>query len=158
MSQISLTFPDGSARDFKSGVTGRDVAESIAKSLAKKAVAVQLDGKLRDLAAPIKQDARIRILTRDDPETLELIRHDAAHVMAEAVQELFPGTQITFGPSTEDGFYYDFHRDEPFTPEDFAAIEKRMAEIVARDEKIEREVWSRDAVRAFFTGKGETFS
>src|SRR5262245_59214220 len=101
MSQISLTFPDGSTRAFKSGVTGRDVAESILKSLAKKAVAVQLDGHARDLAEQIKQDARIRILTRDDPEALELIRHDAAHVMAEAVQELYPGTLVTIGPVIE---------------------------------------------------------
>src|SRR4029450_11468358 len=110
MSQISLTFPEGSSRAFKSGVTGRDVAEQISKSLAKKAVAVQLDGSPRDLAQLISRDARIRILTRDDPEALELIRHDAAHVMAEAVQELYPGTQVTLGPVIEDGFYYDFAR------------------------------------------------
>ncbi|MET0869420.1 MAG: TGS domain-containing protein, partial [Methyloceanibacter sp.] len=110
MSQISLTFPDGSSRAFKSGVTGRDVAEQISKSLAKKAVAVQIDGSPRDLAQPISRDARIRILTRDDPEALELIRHDAAHVMAEAVQELYPGTQVTIGPVIENGFYYDFAR------------------------------------------------
>ena len=113
---ISLTFPDGSKRDFEPGITGRDVAESIAKSLAKKAVAVSLDGKLRDLAEPIKADASIRILTREDPAALELIRHDAAHVMAEAVQELYPGTQVTIGPVIDNGFYYDFAREEPFTP------------------------------------------
>ena len=111
MSEISLTFPDGSTRSFKSGVTGREVAEQIAKSLAKKAVAVELDGKTRDLAEPIKADSKIRILTRDDPEALALIRHDAAHVMAEAVQELYPGTQVTIGPVIENGFYYDFARD-----------------------------------------------
>ena len=108
---ISLTFPDGSARDFKPGVTGRDVAESISKSLGKKAVAMTLDGKVKDLAEPIKADAQIRILTREDPEALALIRHDAAHVMAEAVQELYPGTQVTIGPVIDNGFYYDFARD-----------------------------------------------
>src|SRR5262245_64284600 len=117
MSQISMTFPDGSTHAFESGVTGRDVAESISKSLAKKAVAVQLDGAARDLAQPISRDARIRILTRDGPEALELIRHDAAHVMAEAVQELYPGTQVTIGPVIENGFYYDFARSEAFTHE-----------------------------------------
>jgi len=157
MSQISLTFPDGSARDFKSGVTGRDVAESIAKSLAKKAVAVQLDGKLRDLAAPIEQNARIRILTRDDPETLELIRHDAAHVMAEAVQELYPGTQVTIGPVIENGFYYDFARDQPFTPDDLPKIEAKMREIVARDSPFSCEVMDREAAKKLFRDKGELF-
>jgi len=113
---ISLQFPDGSRREFKPGVTGREVAESIAKSLAKKAVAMSLDGQVKDLAEPIKADAKIRILTRDDSEALALIRHDAAHVMAEAVQELYPGTQVTIGPVIENGFYYDFARDEAFTP------------------------------------------
>src|SRR5665648_227724 len=154
---ISLKFPDGSARDFKSGVTGRDVAESIAKALAKKAVAVELDGKLRDLAEPIKGDAAIRIITRDDPQALELIRHDAAHVMAEAVQELYPGTQVTIGPAIENGFYYDFARDEPFTPEDLEKIEARMREIVDRDEPIAREVWDRDAAIAHFESIGEHY-
>src|SRR5665648_1191335 len=140
---ISLKFPDGSARDFKSGVTGRDVAESIAKSLAKKAVAVELDGKLRDLAEPIKGDAAIRIITRDDPQALELIRHDAAHVMAEAVQELYPGTQVTIGPVIENGFYYDFARDQPFTPDDLPVIEAKMAEIIARDAPFTCEVVDR---------------
>src|SRR6202158_4148511 len=130
---ISLTFPDGSKRDFKPGVTGRDVAEQISKSLAKKAVAVKLDDELKDLAEPIKANAKIRILTRDDPEALPLIRHDAAHVMAEAVQELYPGTQVTIGPVIENGFYYDFARDEPFTPDELPVIEAKMAEIIARD-------------------------
>src|SRR5918996_1547659 len=150
MSQISLTFPDGSARIFKAGVTGKDVAESISKSLAKKAVAMQLDGKTRDLAEPIKANAKIRILTRDDPDALPLIRHDAAHVMAEAVQELYPGTQVTIGPVIENGFYYDFARAEPFTPDDLERIEARMREIVARDRPFSREVWSRDQAIRFF--------
>ncbi|MGB6906780.1 MAG: threonine--tRNA ligase [Methyloceanibacter sp.] len=154
---ISLTFPDGSKRDFKAGVTVREVAESIAKSLAKKAVAVSLDGKLRDLAEPIKAGAAIRIITRDDPEALELIRHDAAHVMAEAVQELYPGTQVTIGPVIENGFYYDFARDEPFTPDDFPVIEAKMREIVARDSPFSCEIVGRDEAKKLFAGKGETY-
>ena len=154
---ISLTFPDGSARDFESGVTGRDVAESIAKSLAKKAVAVALDDKLRDLAEPIKADAKIRIITRTDPEALELIRHDAAHVMAEAVQELYPGTQVTIGPVIDNGFYYDFAREEPFTPDDLPKIEAKMREIIARDRPFGCEVVDRQTVRDLFEKKGEAF-
>ncbi len=154
---ISLTFPDGSARDFESGVTGRDVAESIAKSLAKKAVAVSLDDKLRDLAEPIKADAKIRIITRTDAEALELIRHDAAHVMAEAVQELFPGTQVTIGPVIDNGFYYDFARDEPFTPDDLPKIEAKMREIIARDRPFGCEVVDRQTARDLFDKKGEAF-
>jgi len=157
MSQISLTFPDGSKRGFEAGVTGKDVAESIAKSLAKKAVAVSLDGKLRDLGAPIKSDAAIRILTRDDPAALELIRHDAAHVMAQAVQELYPGTQVTIGPVIENGFYYDFARDEPFTPDDLPRIEAKMHEIIARDKPFTCEVVDRDDAKALFKKKGEEF-
>jgi threonyl-tRNA synthetase len=154
---ISLTFPDGSARDFKPGVTGREVAEQIAKSLAKKAVAVTLDGQVRDLAEPIKANAKIRILTRDDPEALALIRHDAAHVMAEAVQELYPGTQVTIGPMIENGFYYDFARDEPFTPDDLPVIEAKMAEIIARDSPFTCEVMDRKKAKELFKKKGETF-
>ena len=157
MSDISLTFPDGSARSFKSGVTGREVAEQIAKSLAKKAVAVQLDGKTRDLGEPIKSDAKIRILTRDDPEALPLIRHDAAHVMAEAVQELYLGTQVTIGPVIENGFYYDFAREEPFTPEDLPKIESKMREIVARDRPFTCEVVDRKKAKDLFKKKGEAF-
>jgi threonyl-tRNA synthetase len=154
---ISLKFPDGSARDFEAGVTGRDVAESIAKSLAKKAVAVELDGKLADLAAPIKGDAEIRIITRDDPQALELIRHDAAHVMAEAVQELYPGTQVTIGPVIDNGFYYDFARDEPFTPEDLPKIEAKMREIISRDSPFSCEVMERAAAKKLFAGMGEDY-
>jgi threonyl-tRNA synthetase len=157
MSQISLIFPDASARGFKSGVTGREVAETIAKSLAKKAVAVELDGKTRDLAEPITADAKIRILTREDPEALALIRHDAAHVMAEAVQELYPGTQVTIGPVIENGFYYDFARDEPFTPEDLPKIEAKMRDIVARDRPFTCEVVDRNKAKELFKKKGETF-
>src|ERR1700760_3856545 len=154
---ITLTFPDGSARQFESGITGTELAASISKSLAKKAVALSLNGALADLADPIVADARVKILTRDDPESLELIRHDAAHVMAEAVQELYPGTQVTIGPVIENGFYYDFFRNEPFTPEDFPAIEKRMREIIARDKPFTREVWSREKARSWFETHGEAF-
>ncbi len=154
---VSLTFPDGSKREFDSGVTGAEVAGSIAKSLAKKAVAVMLDGKLKDLADPIESDAEIRIVTRDDSEALELIRHDAAHVMAEAVQELFPGTQVTIGPVIENGFYYDFARDEPFHPDDLEKIEKKMRQIIARNAPFSKEVWSREKAKKFFKGQGEAY-
>ena len=157
MAQISLTFPDGSARGFNAGVTGREIAEQISKSLGKKAVAVQLDGKTRDLAEPIKADARIRILTRDDPEALELIRHDAAHVMAAAVQALYPGTQVTIGPVIENGFYYDFARDQPFTPDDLPKIEAKMHEIIARDAPFACKVMERKAAKKLFRDKGEMF-
>src|SRR3954463_11527849 len=143
---VQLTFPDNSSREFASGVTGREVAESISKSLAKKAVAMALDGRIADLTDPINQNAKIEIVTRDDPRALELIRHDAAHVMAEAVQELYPGTQVTIGPVIENGFYYDFFRNEPFTPDDLPAIEGKMREIVARNKPFTKEVWPRDKV------------
>src|SRR6478736_3557324 len=154
---ISLQFPDGSRREFKPGVTGREVAESIAKSLAKRAVAMSLDGQVKDLAEPIKANAKIRILSREDPEALPLIRHDAAHVMAEAVQELYPGTQVTIGPVIENGFYYDFARDEPFTPEDLPVIEAKMREIIARDAPFSCEVVDRKAAKKLFADKDEIF-
>ncbi|MGZ8406511.1 MAG: TGS domain-containing protein, partial [Caulobacteraceae bacterium] len=148
---IDLEFPDGSRRQYEDGATGLDVAKSIAPSLAKRAALVKLDGQLRDLNRPLSS-GKFEVITRDQPEALDTIRHDAAHVLAEAVQELFPGTQVTIGPAIEDGFYYDFARDEPFTPDDLAAIEARMREIVARDEPLEREVWQRDKAVAFFEG------
>jgi threonyl-tRNA synthetase len=154
---ISLKFPDGSARDFESGVTGLDVAASISKSLSKKAVAMVVDGTLRDLYEPLKADAEIRIVTRNDPEALELIRHDAAHVMAEAVQELYPGTQVTIGPVIENGFYYDFAREEPFTPEDLPKIEAKMHEIIRRDSPFSYEVMERDAAKKMFGEMGEDY-
>ncbi len=154
---IHLTFPDNSVRDFAPGITGRAIAEGISKSLAKKAVAMALDGKLADLGDPIEADGRIEIVTRDDPRALELIRHDAAHVMAEAVQELYPGTQVTIGPVIENGFYYDFFRNEPFTTDDLPAIEKKMREIIQRNAPFTKEVWSRDEARNVFETKGEAF-
>ena len=156
-SQISLTFPDGSVREYASGVTGKDVAESIAKSLAKKSVAYSLDGELRDLVDPIESDGELALVMRTDDAALELIRHDAAHVMAEAVQELWPGTQVTIGPVIENGFYYDFARDEPFTPEDLPVIEKKMREIIGRNNKFTKEIWSRDDAKAHFEKLGEQY-
>jgi threonyl-tRNA synthetase len=154
---ISVTFPDGASRAFESGVSGFDIAKSISPSLAKRAVAMALDGTLRDLADPLTNDARIEFVAREDPRALELIRHDAAHVLAEAVQTLFPGTQVTIGPVIENGFYYDFYRAEPFTPEDFPAIEKKMAEIIARDKPFTKEIWTRDEAKAWFETQGEAF-
>ncbi len=154
---ISVTFPDGASRAFEAGLSGLDIAKSIAPSLAKKTVAMMLDGVIVDAAAPVTADARIEFLNRDDPRALELIRHDAAHVLADAVQALYPGTQVTIGPVIENGFYYDFYRAEPFTPEDFAAIEKKMREIVAADRPIVREEWSRDEAIAWFEKHGEAF-
>ncbi|WP_248313483.1 threonine--tRNA ligase [Bosea sp. F3-2] len=156
-STISLTFPDGAKREFHSGITGVDIAKGISPSLLKRTVAMALDGTVVDLADPIERDARIEFLNREDPRSLELIRHDTAHVLAEAVQELFPGTQVTIGPVIENGFYYDFARNEPFTPEDFPAIEKKMREIVARDKPFTKEVWSRDKAKDFFAKKGEAY-
>ncbi|MDA5398472.1 threonine--tRNA ligase [Hoeflea prorocentri] len=153
---VSLKFPDGSTREYASGSTGRDVAESISKSLAKKAVALELDGELRDLSDPVT-DGALQIVTRDDPRALELIRHDAAHVMAEAVQELYPGTQVTIGPVIENGFYYDFARNEPFTPEDLPKIEKKMREIIARNKPFTKEVWTRDEAKETFSRMGEAY-
>ncbi len=155
---IVLTFPDGSAREFEAGVTGAEIAAGISKSLARKAVAMTLDGVLCDLSDAIGRDAAIEIVTREDPRALELIRHDAAHVMAEAVQELFPGTQVTIGPVIENGFYYDFFRPEgPFTPDDLPKIEAKMREIIARDAAFTKEVWTRDEARSFFETRGEAF-
>jgi threonyl-tRNA synthetase len=152
-----LTFPDGNQRSYVQGVTGKAVAEGISKSLAKKALAMKLNGVLTDLAEEISADARIEIVTRESPEALELIRHDAAHVMAEAVQTLWPGTQVTIGPVIENGFYYDFFRNEPFSSEDFPAIEAKMREIVARNAPFTREIWSRDKAKQVFRDKGEAF-
>src|SRR5688500_5288253 len=154
---ITLTFPDGAQRQYEPGTTGRAIAEGIAKSLAKRTVAMALDGRLADLDDPIDHDARIEFVSRDDPRALELIRHDAAHVLAEAVQTLWPGTQVTIGPVIESGFYYDFYRNQPFTPEDFPAIEAKMREIVARDKPFTKEVWSREDTKRVFRDKGEAF-
>ncbi len=154
---VSLSFPDGSIKEFTSGTTGRQIAEGISKSLSKKSVAISLNDELQDLADPIVSNGSIEIVTRDDPRALELIRHDAAHVMAEAVQELFPGTQVTIGPVIENGFYYDFARNEPFTPEDLPKIEKKMREIIQRNRPFEKSFWSREKAREVFAAKGENY-
>lgn len=155
--KVTITLPDGSRRDFDGPVTGADVAASIGQRLAKDALAVAVDGALRDLAREIDRDARVEIVTRGHPEALPLLRHDCAHVLAEAVQELYPDTQVTFGPATEDGFYYDFARADPFTPEDLERIEARMHEIVDRDEAIRREVWDRHHAIRHFEDVGEKY-
>jgi threonyl-tRNA synthetase len=154
---VVVTLPDGSKRSFPAPLTGGELAASIGPGLAKAAIALKLDGRPRDLASVIDHDAAVAIITRAQPDGLEILRHDAAHVMAEAVKELYPETQVTFGPATENGFYYDFARDTPFTPEDLERIEARMREIVKRDEAITREIWERDKAVAFFAGIGEKY-
>jgi threonyl-tRNA synthetase len=154
---IDLKFPDGSVRQFEKGRSGRDVAASISKSLEKKALLIKLDGQLLDLDRPLERGGAIEIVTREGPDALDTIRHDTAHVLAEAVQELFPGTQVTIGPNIEDGFYYDFARDEPFSLDDLPKIEQRMREIVDRDEKISREVWDRQEAIKHFRDIGEAY-
>ncbi len=153
----TIELPDGSTREFPQPVSGAEIASSISKSLARDAVAVRVDGRLWDLTRDIGHDAEIEIVTRDSEDGLEILRHDAAHVLAEAVKELWPETQVTIGPAIENGFYYDFARDEPFTPEDLEKIEARMQEIVDRDEAVEREVWQRDDAVRFFREQGEEY-
>ena len=154
---VALTFPDGARREYPSGTTGLDVAKGISPSLAKRTVAMALDGTLADLIDPIDRDARIEFISREDPRALELVRHDAAHVLAEAVQTLWPGTQVTIGPVIENGFYYDFFRNQPFTPEDLPVIEKKMREIIARDKPFTKEVWTREKAKKTFRDMGEAF-
>jgi threonyl-tRNA synthetase len=154
---ITLTFPDGATRQITSGTTGLEVAKGISPSLAKRTVAMSLNGKLADLADPIRADAAIKFVSRTDPEALEMIRHDAAHVMAEAVQSLWPKVQVTIGPVIENGFYYDFAKQEPFHPDDLAKIEKRMHEIIAKNAPFTKEVWSRKQAKDFFRKNGEMF-
>src|SRR5580704_16981553 len=154
---IHVTFPDGAQREYEPGVSGLEIAKSISPSLAKRTVAMVRNGELADLADPIDHDAALEFIARDDPRALELIRHDAAHVLAEAVQSLWPGTQVTIGPVIENGFYYDFFRNQPFTPEDFPAIEKRMREIIARDEPFSKRSVSREEAKSLFEKKGEAF-
>src|SRR2546422_1514665 len=154
---VALTFPDGAGREYPQHITGLDIAKGISPSLAKRTVAMALDGAVADLSDKIERDAKIEFLTRDDPRALELIRHDCAHVLAEAVQALWPGTQVTIGPVIENGFYYDFFRNAPFTPEDLPAIENKMREIIARDKPFTKETWSRDETKRVFGDMGERF-
>ena len=156
-SQVTITFPDGKSREIPAGTSGLEIAKSISPSLAKRTVAMTLNGVLSDLADLIKQDAEIKFVSRTDPEALELIRHDAAHVMAEAVQALWPGTQVTIGPVIDNGFFYDFAKAEPFEPEDIPKIEKKMAEIIQKNAPFTKEFWSRDDAKRFFRDKGELF-
>ncbi len=155
--QVTVTLPDGKALTFPKGVTGGEIAAAIGPGLAKAALIIMVDGQEYDLFRPIEQDAKIRIITRKDPEALELIRHDAAHLLAMAVQDLFPGTQVTIGPAIEDGFYYDFARDTPFTLDDLPRIEARMQEIVKAALPTRREVWPRDKAVAHFQEMGEKY-
>src|SRR6187401_2167253 len=154
---VALTFPDGARREYPQGITGLDIAKGISPSLAKRTVAMALDGVVADLADPIEKDAKLEFLTREDPRALELIRHDAAHVMAEAVQSLWPGTQVTIGPVIDNGFFYDFYRNAPFTPEDLPVIEQKLREIIARDKPFTKEVWTRDKAKKTFRDMGEAF-
>ncbi|MBH9994345.1 MULTISPECIES: threonine--tRNA ligase [Bartonella] len=156
-STVSISFPDGSKRDYPEEMTGLELAQSISKSLAKNAVAYSFDNVLRDMSDPLGQSGSIEIITRDDPRALALIRHDCAHVLAEAVQELFPGTQVTIGPVIENGFYYDFARNQPFTPEDLPVIEKKMHEIIKRNAKFTKEVLPREKAKKIFADKGELY-
>ncbi len=154
---VAITLPDGSVRSYDRPVSGAEIARDIGPGLAKSALAMRINGEMKDLATVVTADTAVAIVTQKDPEALELLRHDAAHVMAEAVKELYPDSQVTIGPAIENGFYYDFARATPFTPEDLEKIEARMHEIVARDEVISREEWSRDEAVAFFAGLGEKY-
>src|SRR5690554_3040899 len=154
---IKVTFPDGAVRDYAKGTTGTTIVEGISKSLAKKTVAMRWNGVVSDLSDALDADGAIEFVLRDDPVALELIRHDAAHVLAEAVQELWPSTQVTIGPVIENGFFYDFHRETPFTVDDLRQIEKKMEEIVDRGAVFSKEVWDRDEVKKVFAAKGEHF-
>ena len=155
--KIIITFPDGNKREVNKGINGLELASQISKSLAKESVAIKINNEIKDISLPINSDASVAILKRDSEETLELIRHDCAHVMAEAVQELFPETQVTIGPAIENGFYYDFARDEPFTLADLPKIEKKMHEIIQRNKNFIREVWSKEESIKHFKDKGENY-
>ena len=154
---ITITLPDGNTLEFPAGTTCLEVAQSISKSLAKVAIAVDLDNQLHDLSFAIEKNCKMNIIKREDDRALELIRHDAAHVMAEAVQKLFPETQVTIGPAIENGFYYDFYREEPFSVEDLPKIERKMRQIIEKNQPFIREIWSRNEAIEFFKNKGEHF-
>ena len=157
ISMVAITLPDGSVKEFPGPVTGAEIAAAIGPGLAKAALAIRVAGAVKDLSTLFDADAEISIVTARDEDALDILRHDAAHVMAEAVKELYPGTQVTIGPNIEDGFFYDFARETPFTPEDLEKIETRMGEIVGRDETITREVWERGKAIEFFQGLGEHY-
>jgi threonyl-tRNA synthetase len=158
MAKISLTFPDGNSREYEAGITAAEIAASISKSLGKKAISATVNGRHWDLQWPIEEDATIAIHTMaDEKQALELIRHDAAHIMARAVQEIWPDVKVTIGPVIDNGWYYDFDREEPFTPEDLALIEKRMREIINRRDPVTTEVWDRERAIAFYEANGEPY-
>lgn len=154
---INISFPDGSVKQFEKNITAFEIAASISTSLAKAAMVAEINGELKDLSTQIDDDCKLRILTSKDPECLEIIRHDAAHIIAEAAKELFPDIQVTIGPAIENGFFYDFAKDKPFTPDEVALIEARMHEIVKRNEQITRELWERDKAVEFFKSIGEHY-
>ncbi|MBL4871430.1 MAG: TGS domain-containing protein, partial [Robiginitomaculum sp.] len=154
---LKITFPDGAVREYEDGSSPMSIAKSISKSLSKKVLAGKVNGEVWDALRPIEGDATLQLITAQDPEGLELIRHDCAHVLAEAVQALYPGTQVTIGPNIEGGFFYDFARDEPFSVDDFAAIEKKMRFIIEQNKPFTREVWSREDAIKHFEGIGETY-
>ena len=154
---INITFPDGKSHEERKGITGFEIAEKISKSLAKEAIAFKINDEIQDLSHCIEKDAQVEIIKKDNVAALEIIRHDCAHVMAEAVQALFPNTQVTIGPAIENGFYYDFAKEEPFTVKDFSKIERKMLEIIAQGKNFTREVWTRDQAINFFSKKGENY-
>ena len=154
---LTITLPDGKNLNFIKEVSGLEIADKISKSLSKHALVMSVDGELKDLYFIIKKDCSVKIFTSKDPEGLEVIRHDAAHIMAMAVQELYPGTQVTIGPVIANGFYYDFAREEPFTSDDLVKIEKRMSEIIDKDVKTKREVWDRKKAISHFKKIGEKY-
>lgn len=154
---IKVTFPDGGVREYAKGVSGLEIVDSLSKSLAKKAIVMRVDGDLMDLKATLHKDTHVTFITHEHPDALDVIRHDVAHLLAEAAKELYPDVQITIGPAIENGFYYDFYRETAFTPDDLAKLEQRMREIVDRDESIDRDVWTRDDAIQFFEGEGEKF-
>ena len=157
VNKINITFPDGVSKKFDKGITGIAIAENISKSLAKESVAIKLNDEIVDLSKNIENDSNIKIIKKQDDDALSIIRHDCAHVMAEAVQELFPGTQVTIGPAIENGFYYDFAREAPFTTNDLEKIEKKMHEIINKGEKFVREIWERKDAIEYFSKKGEKY-
>jgi len=154
---INITFPDGKSHEERKGINGFEIAEKISKSLAKEAIALKVNDEIKDLSHCVEKDAQIEIIKKDNDAALEIIRHDCAHVMAEAVQALFPNTQVTIGPAIENGFYYDFAKEEPFTVKDFSQIEKKMLEIIAQGKNFTREVWTRDQAISFFSKRGENY-
>ena len=154
---INITLKDGLKKQYKSPLTGKDIASSISPNLAKEAIVIKVDEKLMDLSQIIEDDCKVEIITKKSPEALEIIRHDAAHIMAEAVQNLFPNTQVTIGPPIKDGFYYDFDRKESFLQEDFVKIENKMNEIIKKNELFTREVWSKEKTIKYFKNKKENY-